>query len=246
MIRLYEPQSLAQGLTITLGEHATHHLNVMRARVNDEVVLFNGTGGEYQASIVHITKKQIQVAITDFSNRDLESPVAIHLVQGIPKGDKMDFIVQKAVELGVASITLVTAERSQGRLSKEQEQKKLLRLQTIAISAAEQCGRCRIPTINPPITLANWLTLTDKDPMHRLILTPQEALTTAPILSPPLLSIALLIGPEGGFSENELTLAAKHQLQCLTLGKRILRTETAALAAISIIQWCYGDLCPTS
>lgn len=242
MIRLYEQNTLTVGQISALSEHANHHLlTVLRAKMQDEVVLFNGDGCEYKAVITQITKKQIHVLIQSVDEQDVESPLQIHLAQGIPRGDKMDYIVQKAVELGVTSITPIIAERSQGRLSKEQEQKKAARLQAIVISACEQCGRNRLPLIQRPIALPEWLNQTHNDEMVRYILVPPlEHPPASPPQSQPK-AISLLIGPEGGFTAQEVALSKQHGLSNLTLGRRILRTETASLAAISIMQWRYGD-----
>src|SRR5579871_3459211 len=129
-MRLYEPTPFVVGNTIELSETARHYLmNVLRLQVNDALVLFNGQGGEYQATITRLSKKQLQVTINAFCDKELESPLSIHLAQSLPKGDKLEYITQKAVELGVASITPIIAERCQGRLAKTQEQKKLIRLQ---------------------------------------------------------------------------------------------------------------------
>jgi len=162
MTRLYEPQALAIGSELTLGSRALRYLQtVLRAKIADSVTLFNAQGGEYQASIIAISKKEVRVVISEFIDHDLESPLAIHLAQGLPKGDKLDFIVQKAVELGVTMITPIITERTQGRLSKEQAQKKQERLTDIAIAAAEQCGRNRLPIINPMRTFQEWVTLSN-------------------------------------------------------------------------------------
>lgn len=241
MTRLYDPTPFMIGHTIVLHEHAHRHLNVLRLTVNDSITLFNGDGNDYTATITELTKKESRVTITQAIENNTESPVSITLAQSLPKGDKMDYIVQKAVELGVTSITPIIAERSQGRLSKEQEQKKVARLQTIAIAACEQCGRSRIPTITSPLSLADWLQLTDHTNEQRYILSPSETTSASFSSMVPPKTIALLVGPEGGFTHYETELAAKHRLISLQLGNRVLRTETASLAAISIMQWCFGD-----
>lgn len=241
MIRLYEPVPLVVGESIELSEHAKHYLlTVLRLRLQDELILFNGEGGEYHATITHLSKKQLQVTINHFQDKDLESPLQIHLAQSLPKGDKLDYITQKAVELGVASITPIIAERSQGRLSKEQAQKKRARLQEIAIAACEQCGRNLVPVIHPPATLTDWLSSTDHA-SFRYILTPHETSVQLGETRPPG-PVYFLIGPEGGFTESEYSKAKEHGLLPFSMGKRVLRTETASLAAVCILQWCWGDM----
>lgn len=244
MIRLYEQGLLTVGQMIALSEHANHHLlTVLRAKVQDEVILFNGNGHEYKAMITQIAKKQIHVLIQSVEEKNIESPLHIHLAQSIPRSDKMEYIVQKAAQLGVTSITPIIAERSQGRLSKEQEQKKAARLQAIVIAACEQCGRNRLPAVQMPISLTDWLNQTDSNETVRYILLPPtddtEVLPQEELTQPK--SVSLLIGPEGGFTAQEVALSKQHGFSQLTLGRRILRTETASIAAISIMQWRYGD-----
>jgi len=241
MIRLYEPQPLSIGQRIILGERAHHYLcNVLRIKSNEQMTLFNGQGGEYQGEIIDISKKQVTVAITAFNDREVESPIAIHLAQGMPKADKLDYIVQKAVELGVASITPVVAERSQGRLSNEQAQKKTTRLSEIVINACEQCGRNRVPNIYSPQLFAEWLNTT-KQHQHRFVLSAHHAKPLQVESIAPHESILLLVGPEGGLTSYELAEAEAAGFIPLRFGERILRTETASIAALSVLQWCFGD-----
>ena len=240
MIRIYEPALLTIGHSHSLGERGHHHLlHVLRAKMHDSLVLFNGDGCDYHAEIRAITKKHVEVQVLDKKETDFESPLSIHLAQCLPSGDKMDYIVQKAVELGVKAITPIIAERSQGRLHGEQAQKKIARLNLIAVSACEQCGRNRIPTIALPLALADWLDQSKTD-QHRYVLAPKQREMLS--ITKSVKSLSLLVGPEGGFTEQELALTKQHGLKVLSLGKRILRTETASLAAISILQWCAGDL----
>jgi 16S rRNA (uracil1498-N3)-methyltransferase len=204
-------------------------------------VLFNGKGGEFHAIVAHITKKQINVSVGAFHQKEVESSLQIHLAQSMPRGDKLDYIVQKAVELGVFSVTPIIAERSQGRLSKEQEQKKLTRLQAIVIAASEQCGRNRLLKVYAPMTLPDWIASTNHHDGVSYILAPNttESTFVPPIKKPE--TVSLLVGPEGGLTASETALAKERGFTNLTLGKRILRTETASLAAISVMQWCFGD-----
>ena len=241
MIRLYEPKQWQAEDSLILSDNACHHIrNVLRAEVNDHLILFNGQGGEYEAEITEIAKKRVTVKIIRYLAIERESPLTLHLAQGLTRSDKMDYIVQKATELGVTSITPIVAERSQGRLSTEQAKQKITRLQQIAIAACEQCGRNRPPPIHAPVSMREWLEQTANIP-HRYLLLPtiiqqqKEADTTQPS------AIHLLIGPEGGFTVEENNIALKSGCRSLTLGSRILRTETASLAAIAVMQWQYGD-----
>ena len=238
--RIFQPISLHCTQRF-FDEKASHHLSrVLRATVGEVLTVFNGEGGEYEAVITQITKKNVQVDIKQFSARDVESPLQIHLAQGIARGEKMDFIVQKAVELGVTHIIPLITERCNVRLDSEREEKRLQHWQSVVISACEQSGRNRVPQISAPQTLSSWLTQVQSD--YRFVLTPHvqtKLIKEKSRSSHP--SMMLLIGPEGGLSEQEIALAMKHQFIPLSLGPRILRTETAGIAAISVLQYAFGD-----
>lgn len=241
--RIYQPISFSIGATYSLDEKASHYLTrVLRAAVNDQVILFNGEGGEYHAYLSQINKKSVLVTIDQFDQRDVESPLNIHLVQGIARGEKMDWIIQKAVELGVRQITPLSTERSNVRLDKEREQKRLQHWQGVAVSACEQSGRTRLPMIMPATTFSAWVAQ-EKIEMG-FVLSPHasETLSSYSFPSPAATTIILLIGPEGGFSEAEISLAEQHGLKPLNLGPRVLRTETASVAALAMLQSRYGDL----
>lgn len=239
MVRLFEPQALKVDETISLSERANHHLlTVLRKNVDDEITLFNGEGGEYRCVITRMTKKQAFITVKSYIDQEVESSLKIHLVQAIPKADKLDFIVQKATELGVTSITPIIAARSQGRMSEEQMKKKEARLSSIIIAASEQSGRNKLALLHEIISFEEWLTKT-KHEENRFILLPNEKPLEKEISN--LNNVFLLIGPEGGFSQDEIAKAKNAKLKPLTLGKRILRTETASLAAIAILQWQFGD-----
>lgn len=240
MTRIYQATSLTTNTSITLDEKASHHLaRVLRASVGDELIIFNGEGGEYAAVITQMMKKHVQVEIQQFHAREVESPLQIHLAQGIARGEKMDFIVQKAVELGVTHIIPLITERCNVRLDNEREEKRLQHWQSVVISACEQSGRNRTPHISAPQLLPNWLLQVKTD--YRFVLTPhvQTKLIKENMSHP---SITLLIGPEGGLSEQEIQLATTHHFTPLNLGPRVLRTETATVAAVAVLQGIYGDL----
>jgi 16S rRNA (uracil1498-N3)-methyltransferase len=238
--RIYSPQPLTPNTTIALDAEAAHHVaRVLRMQASDELILFNGKGGEYLSTIVSADKKAVHVALGACDTREGESPLAIHLGIAISKGERMDWVIQKATELGVTQITPLQTERVEVRLSGEREEKKSAHWQAIAISACEQCARNRVPVINSPLPLTTWLGHVAAD--AKFVLHHRSAIALEAIAPPPQ-SIALLIGPEGGLSDMEITLAEKKNFAPLRLGPRVLRTETAPLAALSVLQFLWGDL----
>jgi len=239
--RIYQPLLLKPGLLLQLDEKASHHLaRVLRAKIGDFLVIFNGQGGEHQAVIKQINKKNIEVEILGFVPKETESLLSLQLAQGMARGEKMDFIVQKAVELGVKRIIPLVTERCNVRLSEERGEKRLQHWQSVVISACEQSGRNELPEIVSPLPLLDWLpqVLTD----YRFVLSPHTHQTLSVSAIPPAASITLLVGPEGGLTEQEVQLAVDHGFLPLQLGPRTLRTETAALAALAVFQACFGDL----
>jgi len=240
MTRIYQNQNLAVNLSLQLDEQASHYLSrVLRAAVGDEVVLFNGQRGEYQAIIQQINKKHVQVAIQAFNPREAESPINITLAQGLARGEKMDFIVQKTVELGVNHIVPLLTERCNVKLEGTREEKRVQHWQSVAISACEQSGRNKIPTVQSPISLREWLPQAQAD--KRFVLSPHAAEKMPTEKLPAGTHIILLIGPEGGLSDAEVNTAIAQGFSPLNLGPRVLRTETAPLAAIAMLQTRYGD-----
>lgn len=240
MTRLYQPSCFVIGKRYQLDERAFHHaVRVLRAKVGDELVLFNGEGGEYDAIIKSIEKKGMEVEVTAFTPREVESPINVHLVQGVARGEKMDFIVQKAVELGVNNITPLFTERCNVKLADGRANKRLAHWRSVIIGACEQSGRNRIPEIVEPIAFKDWLPTAQAD--YRFVLSPfvQEKLPALNVQAKA--SMMLLIGPEGGLSDAEVQAALQAGFIPLNLGPRILRTETASLAAISALQCRYGD-----
>ncbi len=241
MPRIFQPIPLKTGARIALNEGASHHLaRVLRAEVGDAVTLFNGEGGEFDAVITQITKKNVEVEILQFVPRDAESPLDICLAQGIAKGEKMDFIVQKAVELGVKKIVPLLTERCNVRLDETREKKRVMHWQSVIVSACEQSGRNRVPEIVPPVAYADWIS--NEIAGFKFVLSPHTSnrFTDADISLDA--SITVLIGPEGGLSESEIKLALDYGFTALNLGPRVLRTETATLAALTFFQTLYGDM----
>jgi len=231
---------LSAGATITLPEDAARHLvQVLRMRLGDSFIAFNGQGGEYSASLSAISKREAQASIGTFNAADRESPLNITLAQCVSKGDRMDYTLQKAVELGVSAIVPLISSRTVVKLDAERWAKKIEHWQGVIISACEQSGRTRVPQLQAPQDLDDWLRSSANDSL-KLVLAPGASKQLRQ-LDPHSRAITLLIGPEGGLSEAECTLAAQHEFVPLALGPRILRTETAGVAALAAIQAQWGD-----
>lgn len=239
--RIYHDGKLTVGATVQLSLAASHHLlKVLRAKPGSNIILFNGEAGEYTARLIDSPyPKQVCAQLENFLTTLTESPLQIHLFQAISRGEKMDFTIQKAVELGVNKITPLFTEFSNVKLNEERGEKKIRHWQQIIISACEQSGRTSVPTINPPINF--HLAITECKETFKLILHPMVDQHLAELTSPPKV-IALLVGAEGGFSEAEIKLAMQQGFIPLQLGPRILRTETAGLAALAILQSKWGDM----
>jgi len=239
--RLYQAIPLQTGITVELDEQATHHLaRVLRAQAGESLVVFNGEGGEYTASILHVDKKKVTVQIENFIDRDVESPLSLCLAQGISRGEKMDYTIQKAVELGVTEIVPILTERCTVKLDAERKVKKAEHWQSIMINACEQSGRTKIPHLLPPIEFNRWLPTTKN--AQGFVLAPTATMPLEKINLKKESKVVLLIGPEGGLSAGELQQASMAGFLPLNLGPRILRTETAAVAALTALQCYFGDL----
>ena len=238
--RIHIPSQLETGKTISLDKSAASHIGrVLRMKQGDALPLFNGGGGEYQASITSVEKHNVTVSIEQFTDKGCESPIRISLIQGISRGERMDYTIQKAVELGVYEIIPVFTQRGVVQLKGDRLLKKERHWQAVAISACEQCGRNLIPFVHTPITLKNWLA---KDKLHptALVLDPLATQNIRQACSGDT-PITLLAGPEGGLSEEEMEISNEAGFTGIQLGPRVLRTETAALAAIAALQTLYGD-----
>jgi len=218
-----------------------HATKVLRLKVGDQFALFNGDGFDYVAKVIEISKHKTTVEIINQYEVNHESPLKITLAQGLAAGDKMDWIIQKAVELGVHTIQPLLTERSIIKLDRERADKKLEHWKTVVISACEQTGRSTIPDVLSPIQLNYWLSEeTLKTDNLKLILTPSKAQNINK-LDKPSNSIVFMVGSEGGFSEKEMTLALNQSFIPVNFGQRILRTETASIVALSILQNLWGD-----
>lgn len=237
--RIHTAQALATGMTLALEEGASRHLrNALRLQVGAAVVLFDGNGGEYSSQIESVERKRLQLRVGDHQDIERESSLPVHLGIALSRGDRFDWVVQKATELGVTQISPLFSERVELKLKGERADKKLRHWRQVAISACEQCGRNRVPPLHPPQSLAKWSA--QLDAACKLVLHHRSQQSLAE-LAPPA-SVALLIGPEGGLSESEIDLALQQGFQALTLGPRILRTETAPLASLAIVQQLWGDM----
>ncbi len=238
--RIYHPEPLHVGQLVTLGAEASHHLSrVLRCQVNEQVILFNGSGNEFAGHIAEMSKRVVLLHIDACQAIDRESPLAIHLAQAIGKGDKMDWVIQKSCELGVREITPLFTQRSNTKLCGERLDKKHQHWQKVAISACEQCARTIVPKVHYPTTLSIWL-----ESLHcqqGFVLHPHNAANLND-MALKLQDVALLIGPEGGLSDIEIDQASQKGFISLTLGKRILRTETAPIVGITALQCRWGDL----
>jgi 16S rRNA (uracil1498-N3)-methyltransferase len=233
------PRPWVPGGLAEIGEAAARHLQVLRLAAGDPITLFDGLGGEFSGVINAIGKRRAQIELTAFDPVERESPLTITLVQALATSDKMDLIVQKAVELGVTRIQPVATERATLKLAGDRAQKRTAHWQSIAQAACEQCGRNRVPAVAEVLTLEAWLA----SPVEglRLLMHPAAASSLAGgILGTQ--PVALLIGPEGGFSAGERALAAGRQVTAVRFGPRVLRTETAGLAALAALNALYGDL----
>ena len=239
-IRIYQAGDYTVGQVVELAPEVAHHVAiVLRMQPGHTLVLFNNTNYEFQATLLSIKKKQVMVTINQAQEISRESPLPIHLGQAISKGDRMEWVIQKSVELGVVQITPLITEHCAVKLDKERMLKKVQQWQSIAISACEQCGRNKIPTINAPLPMEQFIQSIQAE--LKLILHPHE-LKRWRNYEHTYSEIALIVGPEGGFSDTEVTLAFKHNFLPLSLGPRILRTETAAICALSVLQAMNGDL----
>lgn len=241
MARFYCPQALAIGATIDLPEHLAHHVQVLRMRPGENLTLFNGQGGAYTATLTTVEKKRAAAAIKTFSPDETELPYAVELAQALPEAAKMDWIIEKAIELGAAAIQPLAAQRCVVKLSPERAEKKLSHWQGIIVAAAEQCGRNRLAHLANPAAFGDWIEQTN---LHvRIMLTPRatQSLGHWARHHPPQ-AVSLLIGPEGGFTEQEEKAASAHGVLMLSMGQRVLRTETAGMAAMAVLNAAWGEM----
>lgn len=240
MPRLYAPLPYVAGDTLTLPEDAAHHwTRVLRARVGEQAELFDGAGQRATVELLEAGKREALARVLTVTRSDNESPLHTHLGQVMSKGDRLDYALQKAVELGVSEITLLSSERCELKLrGEERADKKLAHWQRVMIGACEQCGRDTLPLLHGPMDIGDW---------QRAVQTEQKWVLAPAVSGGPSAqdarpaSVALLIGPEGGLSAAEISAAGQAGFQPWQLGPRVLRTETAPVAALAVLQSLYGD-----
>lgn len=237
--RFYQAEAFVIGGTVALSEENFRHaIKVMRLSVEEPIIMFNGEGGEYIARITRVGKRNADITIESYDNVDRESPLNSTLLLALIKPDKMDFAIQKAVELGINTIQPVITERSVVKLKAARMEKKLQHWQGIIIAACEQSGRTTIPTIQPVVNLTDYL----KQPTAttRITMLPTSAKKVVDI--PQTQNIELLVGPEGGFTDAEEALFEHQTIQTINFGPRILRAETAVIAGLTALQHRQGDI----
>ncbi|MEM7612252.1 MAG: 16S rRNA (uracil(1498)-N(3))-methyltransferase [Pseudomonadota bacterium] len=242
--RLFANQPLSPGQRIALDTDAAHYVGrVLRARVGDKLALFNDDGHEYIANIDALAKRELHVSIESRHTPAVESPIAITLLQALSRHEKMDWVIQKSVELGVSAIQPVITERSVMQLDASRAEKRLSHWQSVAIHAAQQSGRCRLTKIAPPLQL-NEALATDAGTELALVATPTADQTLSHVLTqrPGAASLGILVGAEGGLTESEVASAKQAGFAACRSGPRVLRTETAAISLIAIAQYALGDI----
>ncbi|UTW10551.1 16S rRNA (uracil(1498)-N(3))-methyltransferase [Marinobacterium rhizophilum] len=237
--RCYEPQPMNPGDSLMLGDNNVQHLaRTLRMRAGDQVLLFNGDGQEFHATALEVDKRSMQVRIDSGEAPKRDSALQIHIGQSLSRGERMDYAVQKATELGMARMTPLFSERCEVKLNSERQDKRLRHWQQVAISACEQSLRCTVPQLDAPEPLDHWVRSVEAD--LKLVLHHHSATPLGDLPRPG--SIALLIGPEGGLTEAEVQLAMASGFRPVALGPRVLRTETAPVVAQAILQSHWGDL----
>lgn len=238
--RLYHPEPINLETEFALFPETAHHVaTVLRLKANHPVVLFNGDGNEYSAQLISVARREVIVEADACLELSKESALPLHLGQGVSKGDRMETVIQKAVELGVTEITPLITERCAVKLDEKRWEKKISGWEKLIISACEQCGRNRLPILNPPKLLKEWVS--ESTQATRLTLSPDAE---SPLAKTPYNThgYRLLIGPEGGLSSSEVHLSEECGFMSCSLGPRVLRTETAAITSLSVLQAIHGDL----
>ena len=240
--RLYIEGNYGEGSQLEVDADKARYLGrVLRLRVGDPVIVFNGKGSTYSAGITALARSSATLSLHETVPSACESPFSAHLAQGISRGERMDFVVQKATELGVSRITPLLTDRGVVKLDAARADKRREHWQKVAASACEQCGRARLPQLDAPAHLETWLSSKTPQIDTGIILRPGSAQSLA-ALEMPGTSACILIGPEGGFSDSEYGLAEAAGFIAVSIGPRVLRTETAAAAALAILQARWGDL----
>ncbi|TWI65505.1 16S rRNA (uracil1498-N3)-methyltransferase [Pseudoduganella lurida] len=241
MPRFHLSMPLAIGQLVDLPPEVAHHIHVVRLAPGDLLTLFNGDGGQYEAVLTEVGKKRATAEVRTFDAREAELPFPVTLAQALPEGTKMDWIIEKAVELGVAAVQPIAARRCVVRLSAERAEKKLEHWRGVAVAAAEQSGRNQLTAIAEPMNLRDWLAAPAEG--TRLLLSPRaEASLAVWARDNAAHPVTLLIGPEGGLTEEEEDEARRAGAVAVSMGPRILRTETAALAVVAVLAAQWGGM----
>jgi len=236
--RLYCPQSLTAQATVALESESAHYVGtVLRMRAGEHLTLFNGEDGEFSAVILHADRKGVTVQISSAVECAADPRLPIHLALGISRGERMDYAIQKATEAGATFITPLFTERCEVKIKGDRVDNRLKHWERVAISACEQSGRCRIPVVSAPVELSSWL---QQERTGASFVLDHRGSAGFPQQSPPE-AVTLLIGPEGGLSEAEISTALVAGFQSVRLGPRVLRTETAPVVAIAVLQQLWGD-----
>lgn len=244
MPRFFVDSPFESGDVLSLPDEVARHVQVLRLAPGDSLTLFNGRGGQHEAELVEIGRRSAMARIGAFQPVETEPPYRITLAQGIAGGDKMDWLIEKAVELGVARVSPLVAVRSVVRLSGERASRRHAHWQGIVRAACEQCGRNRLPEVDPACDLSKWLETLPapaEGGAMRLMLSPRAATAFASLpLTAPSAGVVLLIGPEGGLAPEEEEAAIAHGFAALSLGPRVLRTETAGMAVLAALAARWG------
>jgi 16S rRNA (uracil1498-N3)-methyltransferase len=244
MPRFFVGTSIQTGDIMQLPDDVVRHTQVLRLQPGDSIVLFNGEGGEYSAELVEVERRSATVKINAFRDIDVETPYYLTLAQGIASGDKMDWLIEKAVELGTSGFVPLTTTRSVVRLAGDRAQRRHLHWQGIVRASCEQCGRNRLPEVAPVREIATWLGALPKVAAEgelRLLLSPRGSITFSALpVEAPKGRVIVLVGPEGGFSAAEEAAATSHGFTPVGLGPRVLRTETAGIAVLAALAARWG------
>ncbi|MBR7889636.1 16S rRNA (uracil(1498)-N(3))-methyltransferase [Marinomonas sp. A79] len=239
--RIYIDAELNENTTLALPDASFQHLcKVLRLKSDHPLRVFNGKGGQFNAVLIEVEKRSASIRIHDYEALENESPIRVTIGQTLSRGERMDYAIQKSVEAGVYAIQPLFSERCEVKLQDSRAEKRQQHWQQVAISAAEQCGRGWVPTVHAPIELNDWVEKCNN--MLKLTLHHHSAKPIRLFEKPNHNDIALLIGPEGGLTENEVQHAEKSGFSAITLGPRVLRTETAPVVALSVINALWGDI----
>ncbi|MFT2099042.1 16S rRNA (uracil(1498)-N(3))-methyltransferase [Marinomonas sp. 2405UD66-6] len=239
--RIFIDTDLNENTKINLPDSTFQHVcKVLRLKSDHPVRVFNGKGGQYHATLCDVEKRSASLSISHFEPLHNESPIQVTIGQTLSRGERMDYAIQKSVEAGVYAIQPLFSERCEVKLQDNRAEKRQLHWQQVAISAAEQCGRGVVPIVYPPINLADWLDNCNE--MLMLTLHHHSAKPINQFQYPENKQVCLLIGPEGGLTENEVQLSENKGFKAITLGPRVLRTETAPIVALSVINTLWGDI----